>query len=222
LTDSAYRELRGRILSCDLAPSQSVTEAQVVEMLRIGKTPVREALARLVQDGLVKNIPRQGYVVSPITLKYVQELFALRLIVEPNAVALAAGHIDRLRLKRLTELCDIDYAPGDGTSVADFLRLNREFHVTVAEASGNDRLAELIGRLLDESDRIYYLSLVIHDRGAMIAHKHRELLDVLVAGDGERARQIAAEQIVNTQRRILEALVWSPTIRNVPLANPPL
>jgi DNA-binding GntR family transcriptional regulator len=217
---SAYLELRTRILRCELAPGASVTEAQVVELLGIGKTPVREALARLVHEGLVKNVPRHGYVVSPITLKYVHELYGLRLINEPTAVGMAAGRIDPAREQRLAELCEIHYAPEDSRSVAEFLRLNREFHVLVAEACGNDRLAELVGRLLDESDRISYLSLTMRNRGELIAHSHRELLDVLLSGDAARARQLAAEQIANTQRRVVEALLWSPSIRDVPLDTP--
>src|SRR5919197_450469 len=85
LADQAYARIRRRIVGCELAPGDQVTESQLVETHGIGKTPVREALQRLAQEGLVQPIRRHGYRVAPITLRDVRDLFGLRLIIQPAA-----------------------------------------------------------------------------------------------------------------------------------------
>ena len=97
----AYTELRRRIIRCELEPGERITEAQLASVTGIGKTPVREALTRLVQDGLVRSIPGHGYEVTPITLGDVQDLYNFRLIIEPAAAQLAAGHVNATDLRRL-------------------------------------------------------------------------------------------------------------------------
>ena len=218
MADEAHARLRARIIRCELEPGERFTEARFVDELSLGKTPVREALARLVQEGLVEVIPRQGYQVAPITLRDVQDLFGLRLIVEPAAVQLAAGHVDAQQLRRLDELCRAGYRLGDRESAAAFLRANTEFHVTVARASGNRRLATTVARLLDESERLFHLGLMLRNRTEEMAHEHKGLVDALVSGEGEAARRIAIEQIVAAQRMVVDALLSSPALLEAPVA----
>lgn len=218
LVDDAYRQVRAQLIRCVLEPGQRLTESQLVQQLGVGKTPVREALARLVQERLVQAIPRHGYRVSPITLRDVQELFGLRLIVEPAAVQLAAGHVDATQLRRLDELCQAGYTLGDSASAAAFLHANTEFHVTVARASGNRRLATLLATLLDESERLFHLGLMLRNRTEEMAHEHKELVEALIAGDGEAARRIAVEQIIAAQRMVVDALLSSRALLETPVS----
>lgn len=220
LVDTAYATLKRRIIVCEIEPGLRITEAQLVEEMGIGKTPVREALARLAQEGLVRSIPHHGYEVSSITLRDVQELFGLRLIVEPAAVQLAAGHVDAVHLRRLDELCQAGYDLGDRDSAARFLRANHEFHATVAQASGNQRLVDVVVRVLDESERLFHLGLMLRNRTDEMAHEHRSLVDALVAGDGEAARRIAVEQIVAAERMVVNALLSSPAVQSVRVELP--
>lgn len=212
LTDEAYAVLKQRIIRCELEPGRRITEAQLVQAIGIGKTPVREALARLVQEELVRNIPRHGYEVSPITLRDVQDHFGMRLIVEPAVVQMAIGRVEAAQLQRLGKLCRVGYTVGDPDSVATFLRANREFHTIIAQASGNRRLTELIGKLLDESERMQHLGMMFRDRSTQSAQEHRAIVDALVAGEAETARRIAAEQILATQRQIMDTLLSSPSV----------
>jgi DNA-binding GntR family transcriptional regulator len=104
LAEKAYHRLRLAIVECQLAPGERLTEAAIAQRLRVGKTPAREALRRLVLEGLAGVTPRHGYTVAPITLRDVQELFDLRLLLEPAAAALAAGHREPAALSRLRKL----------------------------------------------------------------------------------------------------------------------
>jgi len=222
LADDAYAVLKRRIIVCEMEPGMRVTEAQLVQQISIGKTPVREALARLVQEGLVCNIPRHGYEVAPVTLRDVQHLFGLRLIVEPAAVQLAAGRVDTVQLRRLDELCQAGYTVGDHESITRFLRANHEFHTMLARASGNPRLADVVERLLEESERLFHIGLMLRNRTDEMAHEHGELVDALVAGDGEAARRIAVQQILTSQRMVVDALLSSPAVLSAQVEIPRL
>ena len=217
LAAQAYERLKRLIISCELAPGSFLTEAGVVEMLGIGKTPVREALGRLGHDGLVRSMPRHGYEVTPITLGNVQELYDFRMIIEPAAAELAAGHVDAKLLRKLDALCRAGYVPGDLRRTAEFLRANHEFHASIARCSGNRRLADAVVRVLEESERLFYLGLTLRDRTKEMAHEHRELVEALVAGDVSRARAITAEQIEVSRRMVLDAVLSSRSLRSARL-----
>jgi DNA-binding GntR family transcriptional regulator len=215
LAETAYALIKRAIIRCDLEPGQQVTEEQLAERFGLGRAAVRPALKRLYQEQLVQTISRQRYVVPPITLKEAHDLVELRLLLEPAAARKAAGRVDPIRLKRLNELCCAQYQLGDRESAEAFLRANTEFHVTVARASGNEIMAEVIANLLDREERLNHLAHVLHDRNADAYHEHHELVEALVAGDGERAEQVMADQIRAARAFVIEALTSSPSIQSV-------
>lgn len=218
--DAAYTELKRRIIHCELAPGERITEAQLASDTGIGKTPIREALTRLIQEGLVGSIPGHGYEVTPITLGDVQDLFGYRLIIEPAAAQLAAGHVIATDLRRLDELCAARYSTDDAESEERYLRANYAFHATIADASGNRRLASAVRHVLDESERLLHLSAILRNRSAEVAREHKELVDALIAGDGEAARRMAIAHIAASQRLVLDALMTSPSLLAVHLVPP--
>jgi DNA-binding GntR family transcriptional regulator len=211
----AYAALRRRIIQCELEPGERITEAQLASETAIGKTPVREALTRLIQEGLVRSIPGHGYEVTPITLGDVQDLFNFRLIVEPAAAQLAAGHVNATDLRRLDDLCAARFSTVEMESESHFLQANYLFHTTIADASGNRRLAEAVRRALEESERLFHLSNVLRNRSDEVAHEHKDLVDALIAGDGELARKLTLIHITASQRLVLDALLTSPSLLTV-------
>src|SRR5262245_32250073 len=209
----AYAALRRRIIHCELEPGERITEAQLAAETGIGKTPVREALTRLIQEGLVRSMRGHGYEVTPITLGDVQDLFNFRLIVEPAAAQLAAGHVSAAGLRRLDELCAEHFSTRDDhNGEARYLQANYLFHTTIADASGNRRLADAVRRALEESERLFHLGNVLGTRGEEVAHEHKDLVDALIAGDGETARRLTLAHIAASQRLVLEALLTSSSL----------
>ena len=208
----AYTTLRRRIIQCELEPGERITEAQLASETGIGKTPVREALTRLIQEGLVRSMPGHGYEVTPITLRDIQDLFNFRLIIEPAAAQLAAGHVIATDLRRLDELCATRFSIVDKESESRYLQANYLFHTTIADASGNRRLAEAVRRALEESERLFHLSNVLKNRSDEAAHEHKDLVDALIAGDGETARKLTLAHIIASQRMVLDALLTSPSL----------
>lgn len=207
LTEQACAALKRDIVTTALAPGAPLSESGLAERYKLGKAPIRAALARLAEEGLVRSAARRGWQVTPVTLRDVREVFELRLMLEPAAAAMAAGRVDEARLRALDRVVSAGYLPGDHASTLIFLEANRDFHCIIAELSGNSRLARQIARLLDEMTRMLLLGLGGRDRTGEMAHEHRELIDALVVGDSAAAERITRAQIEESRKMVLAALV---------------
>lgn len=215
LSDIAYERIKRDIVRCVLEPGVRVSESALALRYGLGKAPVRAALLRLRQDRLVRSLPRLGYIIAPVTLEDVHDIFEFRLLLEPAAARRAVGRVDGQRLRRLDALCRAGYTPGNRASAAAFLQANKEFHVTMARASGNERLAEALAHLLDEMERIFHIGLAARNRTKEMQHEHKELVDALVAGDGDAAERICITQIEAARRMVTNALSSSPSLMKV-------
>src|SRR3954452_7911966 len=188
---AAYDRLREAIVRVELEPGAAISEAQLVERFGFTKAAVRAALARLRADGLVLAEPRRGHVVAPLTMRDVLEIYDVRLALEPAAAEAAAGAVDAGELARLTKLARTD------ADVAEFLAANREVHLAIMRAAGNERAAAILERLLDDSERARILALRAGAAGGG-DRARTELQAVLAAigdGDGARARELMAQTI---------------------------
>lgn len=206
LTEQAVAALRRDILSTRLAPGETISEAAAAQRLDMGKAPIRAALARLAEDGLVQAVPRRGWMVSLVTIRDIHEVFDLRLLLEPEAARRAAGRVDTTMLARLDAVCAEGYDCGDAESAMCYLDANKRFHVAIAELSGNGRIARQIDRLLDESTRMLVLGLRRRDRTMEMAHEHHELVERLALGQGEAAAALMHEQVAASREMVLAAL----------------
>ncbi|HEY7032011.1 MAG TPA: GntR family transcriptional regulator [Thermomicrobiales bacterium] len=217
----AYRAIRRAILQCDLGPGEQVSEVQLAGSYGFGRAAVRAALTRLSHDGLVQAIPRRGYAIAPITFKNVQDLFGVRLIVEPATARLAATRADNAVVADLERLNEASaHVPGR-EDLAALREANKAFHVAVARISGNDRLAEIANRVLDELDRVLYLKQVgvVWDRVDATFTEHQRIIDALKIRDPRAAEQAAYDHIVPNQRGVIDALIASPGLRSINLVT---
>jgi len=210
-TGRVYATLKREILTCEIAPGTPLYEGQLAERLQVSKTPIRDALGMLAHEGFVQVQPRQGYRVSDITLGDVQEVFQMRMLLEPAAAALAAERASADQLKRLQELAEESYVYGELPTYEEFVVKNREFHVLLAEASGSGRLAASLRNLLEEMQRLFLFGLDIRDSAEEQIAEHRELVDALLKGNHHLARDIATQQIETSRKRVMEALLAEVT-----------
>lgn len=215
LSDRAYERIKHDIICCLFAPGTEVSEAQLCAQYKLGKAPVRMALSRLAHDGLVRAIPRRGYMVTPVTLQDIHDVFELRLMLEPVAARMAAGRVDAQRLRMLDDVCREGYQTGNAKSTARFLDANKAFHVTIAQAAGNARLAGAIEQLLDEMTRLLHLGLGSRNRTQEMQHEHRTLVKALSCGDGDTAASICREQIEAARSMVLGAILASKSVMNL-------
>jgi DNA-binding GntR family transcriptional regulator len=219
LADRAYERIKHDIITCAIAPGTEISEPQLCAQYRLGKAPVRMALIRLAHDALVRAIPRRGYRVTPITVKDIHDVFELRLMLEPAAARMAAGKVDAPRLRVLDDACRAGYQLNDARSITRFLEANEAFHVAIAQATGNQRLAIMIAQLHEQMTRLLHLGLGLRNRSQEMQHEHRTLVKALARGDGEAAERISREEIEAARNMVLSAIMTSRTAMNMVIAG---
>src|SRR6266536_1566089 len=148
LTQQVYDNLKEEILRAERAPGEMLAEPELAARYGVSKTPVREALRLLLQDGWVTALARKGYLIRPLALEDVREVFALRQMLEPELSAEAASRRTNADLQLLSALVERQATGADGLEEA--LLAARLFHMTIAESAGNSRAIRVLEGLLDE------------------------------------------------------------------------
>lgn len=209
LAQQAYTTLKRDIISCKLRPGDIVVESELAATYGMSKTPIREALNLLRNEGFVQVLARRGTLIKPIDVQDVQHTFFLRMLLEPEAAALAATRASGDQLKRLSELASLPPADRPGSSQADRLLRNRLFHVALAEASGIPRLIAIVSSLHEEVER-FYNSERLRASGDPTGQHHHTILEAVVTGDAERARSLMTESIKASRQHLIELLLEDP------------
>ena len=218
----AYDVIRQAIIDWELPPGEQVTELQLASRTGFGRASVRAALARLSHERLVTTLPRRGYQVAPITFKYVTDVFGVRLVVEPAAARQVAARSDGAvadLLESINERCRYVAEPYDA---ARQRLANREFHVALAHATGNDRLADLTSALVDDLQRILYLPQVARetDRVASTHEEHQRIVDAIRRRDPDAAERAAYDHVELNKVTIIDLLIGTTEIASINLFNP--
>lgn len=214
LTDQVYNRLRGDIICCDFEPGSEITESEMTNRYGIGKAPVRAALSRLFQDGLVRPLPRRGYLITPITFKDIHECMSIRLILEPETARLAAQRMSPESVRDLRERTALD---PQADKLVSFEK-NRTFHVGIAEAAGNTRLTRLVTDLIDQMERVSRLLMRNRAAHAMKGEfaadtaDHAAILAAIEKQDADGAEQAARQHLETTQRMIIDAVFASDNV----------
>jgi DNA-binding GntR family transcriptional regulator len=194
-----FEALKREIIEARLQPGAIVAEGTLAAAYGVSKAPIREALKRLTQLGLVRSVARVGYIVSNVNLGDLDEIFALRCELEPLAARLATARATQAQLDELERLALVDvHALGSPIEErAHLASANSDFHRAVAALSGNRRLELAVGSLVDELERVLHM-LAYDPLFDEVASEHAELVAVMRAGDAEAAaselrRQLASD-----------------------------
>lgn len=220
LAERAYRELRGRIIQCDIAPGDVVTEAKLAADLGLGQTPTREAVRRLVAEGFMTPKHRLGYEVTPMTVARVREIFeALRAFL-PEVAVLAAARATRDERAKLEEITAALTRPDDGGHARDtqpfafFFKLCR-----------NPTIIEMTSGVLGHFERIGNFAFRC---GTLVGGAHtaaREAaLEAFEGADEDLIRRAYRALLDEIERTVVAALYATPSLSEAPVhirpANP--
>ena len=222
LSEQAYQTIKRRIICLNMAPGTPFTEAQLAGDLGLSKTPVREALSWLQRDGLVDVEARSRYNVAPVTLKDVRDLYALRVLLEGEAIALAASQtLSAVQFETLEYVSRATYDPHDHESIANFLSANTLFHATVARFGGNIRLTTALEQVLQQMERVFHLTLAVIVRNEDNARSHTELIAAIKEGNPAAARLMATTNTRSSEGMVVESLMCSEAIQSANVAEVP-
>jgi DNA-binding GntR family transcriptional regulator len=175
-SEEAYEQLKTDIVACVLLPGESLTEKKIGDRYLIKKATIRSALSRLTQEGLVKSEPRRGYVIAPLSLRDVNEIFDVRSLIEPEVFRVAASCLTERGLDEVKQAAKKVLKPETLRSHVAFLAADRAFRLSLAELSGNLRLARLLDQVLDQSERVLHLGYKSRDFTQLIISQQKELV----------------------------------------------
>ncbi len=194
-----YKEIRRSIIMGHRKPGERLDVEEIARQYNTSITPLRDALQMLTQEGLVSIKPRSGYFVTRMTLKQLRDMMELRKILELAAVERAAMRITPAQIQELRSV-HAGYTGDDDVSYDRYTDENRKFHVTIAIASGNMELAEMIGRLHDRLARF----MVLRHAGQSQEYTHAKIVDALERHDPEAAKRALLDDIEVSHDEIID------------------
>jgi DNA-binding GntR family transcriptional regulator len=207
LAEQAYEKIKADIVTCALMPGEQIAQPQLAERYGFGTTPIREALQRLAQEGYVQPMPRYGYMVSPVTLSDVREIFELRSIIDQAAVKLVVVRATQEQLKTIMDIANYTFIHRDELEYSEFLTRGEEFHNTIADFSGNERLAAVSHKLDAELTRIFYIGLNQRDYTNQMLEEHLALAQALSERDAAGCVSLVESHNEGALSLVLEALM---------------
>ncbi|MFP4071270.1 MAG: GntR family transcriptional regulator [Desulfovibrionales bacterium] len=206
LGEEASQLLRRMIINGDILPGERLVEEKLAARLGISRTPLREALHRLEQAGILEKLVRGGYVVRPLTVQEVEEAVDVRAVLEGHAARRAAARADESILGRFRENMAQFEEANARREGREMVRLNSEFHALLHEAADSGLLSRLLADLGDVVERITRAMASSLVAGSWSMDEHRQLLKALEAGDPELAERLAREHVLRGGAWTLERM----------------
>ncbi len=205
LSDKAYQLIRQKIITLELPPLSPIDEQALMEELRLGRTPIREALQRLASEDLILLAPRRGMFVADISITDLQKIFELRMALEGFCARLAAQRASPEKLEAMKEVVrDLDAVPDQ--DYRGLMVIDERFHQLLYEAADNEFLSDVLLRLHALSFRIWHLVLerIGCVRGAL--EQHVAITKAIEARDPDEAEDLVREHMAEFQQKIRAAL----------------
>ncbi|MFC5500860.1 GntR family transcriptional regulator [Lysinimonas soli] len=211
LTDQIYERARREIIEAKWRPGRILLEPELAAAYGVSKTPVREALRLLVQEDWVVNLPRRGYLVRPLRLDDIGEVFGLRSMIEPTLIAEIARMSGPSAAEILAaRVSDQRGAEGDLHASLDAAS---SFHLAAAQLANNRRAEGMLERLLAEVRRLHYLmpNVEAHINSQAEITAHERILNAVRAGDADKAAGLMREHLNEVARTMVNGFAQVPT-----------
>lgn len=204
LTSKAYNYLFDKIVGCEIAPGSAINEKQLLEDSGFGRTPLREALVKLQEDGLISIFPRKGMMVTDITEKTINDLYQTRKCIEPNLICECKAMYSKVMLqdfmKRFEASVNADHI--------DRFNLDSEFHSYLVEITGNDVLTKLYSSLMISQKRLAMYAIVQEETAEQefICAQHRNIIDALLRENDTDIRDAVIYHLSHSMIRSLNSI----------------
>ena len=204
LEEQVFRTLEEEILSGERAPGTSLSEVAVGERLGVSRTPVRAALHRLKEEGLVEIVPHKGAKVIGVSIDEVMSTYYIRMRLEGLAVRMAIERLTEEEISALTrfvELSEYYSTKGDADKLKD---MDTEFHALIYKSSGS----RMLTRILSELHRNVkaYRRLWFNDpiKSRTSRNEHKEILDAIVKKDPDLAEELMLKHVEHAMENMTE------------------
>ncbi|MGW4772595.1 GntR family transcriptional regulator [Nocardia sp. NPDC004278] len=200
--DSAYYEIRRKVLEGELAPGSVVEQEALAKELGISTTPLREALRRLEALGLLRQVAHREMRIAPLSVKEITDLYALRIRLEAYAARLGAKHASAEQRWEIRGLLE---EPVAGTKVGQ-LEQNRGLHRAMYAAGGNHALAVTLDQLWDRADRYRAILLRDNEIADTIHAEHSEIVDAFCDAQEAQIARLTKAHLESGRVRLLSVI----------------
>lgn len=222
MAEQAYETLSDKILSFELPPGLVVSDHSLSQTLGMSRTPIREALARLRQEGLVEVNDRNKTMISRVTFQDIEEMFQARMAIECKAVDIIVekGGVSKKDAARLARIHrDLMEAVRKGNVRANY-EADDSFHQAIMEISGNGRLLDFFQRLRKQIMCARFLTLMAPGRFETTASEHQTLLDALVDNQSGKAKTAINRHLENSIANYRNILHQAPALGFLSVQTP--
>jgi DNA-binding GntR family transcriptional regulator len=196
-SEQAYAKIRAHLLSGAVRPNEQLTEDQLAQITGVSRTPVREAVRRLEDELLLVRSDTKRLFVADWSRDDIEEMFALRQMLEGHAAARAARRLSREAIARLEAVNHAlkEAVAQDPPDVAQFLEANRCFHEAIIDAADSPRLGQLLAKLIEAPVVLRTARTYSRDDLRQSARDHDELIAAFAARDGDWARAVMGSHL---------------------------
>ena len=202
--DEVYEQLKRDVAEFKLLPGDRFTETEISERLHVSRTPVRQALFRLQQEGFMEVLFRSGWRVLPFDFEKFEQLYDLRMVLETTAAQRLSNDgvgVDRALLGELTAIWLVPIARRS-SSMADVARWDEEFHCALVKASGNAEMARVHRDVTDRIRIIRRLDFTKQARIDATYDEHSKILRAIRAKRGDQAAMLLRAHIQTSQAEV--------------------
>jgi GntR family transcriptional regulator, rspAB operon transcriptional repressor len=206
IRDQAYEAIKDRIITLQFKPGECINEASVSELLGLGRTPVHQAIDRLMLEEMVEVIPRKGVIVKPVIMSDVLQMVDVRMINETQCARLAAERADSSHLENLEKIIGEARRAIGKRDIHTMMMLDREFHLAVASASKNFVLADLLRKLNERSLRFWFISFTTPDHHTNFQAQHEAIFEAIRSHDPDGAEQAMRVHIEAFRKSVMRHL----------------
>ncbi|HBR00984.1 MAG TPA: hypothetical protein DD738_00030 [Ruminiclostridium sp.] len=211
LKEKAYTTIKERIINCIYPPGSIINGKELILELELSRTPFREAMNELAQEGLVEIVPYKGIYVSEITIKDIDDLYAIRDLLEPFAVELAMDHIPRDVLETYYESLrpykDMDLEIPLKACSKESVAEDEDLHMMVLNYVNNALLVHTMMGFYDHTHRIRVLS---HHKESVViitGQQHLAIVECMLKGDKAGAKEAMHHHIISSKQRAFDTLL---------------
>jgi len=207
LAEQAYREIKRRILDNEFSPGMTVLEQELALLLRMSRTPVREAAVRLAEEGLVEVRPRHGMRVLSISPEDMLHIYELLAALESESAGLIAE--TGLSSNNIAALKQAVSDMDDALAVDDLVSwaaADEMFHGCLIDSCPNSRLRHLVYQFWDQVHRVRMMTLRLRPKPVMSNRDHRSLIKAIERREPERAREVHRSHLLRSGKMLVELL----------------
>ncbi|MFI5661764.1 GntR family transcriptional regulator [Streptomyces sp. NPDC051684] len=212
LADRAYEELKGAVLANRLRPGDALSVPALAAQLSISRSPVREAVQRLIHDGLATHVPHKGAVVATVDVEDVRQLYVVREVMEGLAARLATERLDASRLAELRELLERhEREVGTGVDERTHIEMDMAYHRMIREVADNPHLTAALDTIQGRAHLALHQLWRGQEAPRLAVAEHRRIFEAMTSGDSDAADLAARDHIRKLRIRLAQAVAPGPS-----------